>query len=412
MLLVLAMAFPFRIYAEVGLFRSFSVLDLALGAAALLLIARLARNPAHFYVGDRLMFLLLATPFGISLASLAWSEHPAVSARYVTHSLEAIVAFLAATMVMREFTSRAVFRAMAGLVLALFAGSVLFYLQVPGFDRPVVVSELDVGSAEYLSWMTGFESRLGHPFLGQSNVLATVLVLFVPLFVAYGRWADSNAARLMAVMCLTGLMLTVSRGAALALALGLLVYLAFVRHARPYRPIARWLPAGALAAAVLSAAAWIVVTLEEYSEFFIGPRLEVESFEVRLKMLEIAGRKIVDQPFLGYGAGVAGQLDPELFGGVHNAYVELIVSYGVLLGFAASCSLLLMAYAAWRWRARHGIQVLAAGSAAALVALLGTFFTQASYESGPLRVLLGFSLGMVVALLRSASREAHVPAGA
>jgi O-antigen ligase len=405
------MAFPFRIYVELGLFRSFSILDVALVFAGLLQIAQLTREPEHFYVGDRLMFLLLIVPAGIALASLSWSAHPAVSVRYVTHSLEAIVAYLAAVTVMRDLPSQSVFHAMAGFVLALFAGSALFYLQVPGFERPVVVAELDPDSVEYLEWVTGFATRLGHPFIGQSNVFATVLVFFVPTFVAYARWADSNAARLMAVLCITGLALTLSRGAALALGLGLMVYAVYVHRVKPTRPLARWLLAGGLGAAALAMAVWIAVRFEELAEVVVESRLDVESFDVRLKTLEIASQKIGERPILGYGAGTAGQLDPELFGGVHNAYLELMISYGVPLGLAASFSLLLMAYAAWRWRAYRGQQVLAVGATAALVALLATFLTQASYESGPLRVLLGFSLGMLVAMFRSACREARAPSG-
>jgi len=89
----------------------------------------------------------------------------------------------------------------------------------------------------------------------------------------------------------------------------------------------------------------------------------------------------------------------------HNTYLELVVSYGVPLGIAVSLCLLLLSYAISRWRRAEGIETLAAGAVAAIVAVLGVFLTQASYESGPLRVILGLSVGMTIALLHSAARE-------
>ena len=296
---------------------------------------------------------------------------------------------------------------MSGFVLALLAGSVLFYLQVPGFDRPVTIAELAPESDEYVEWMTGFATRLGHPFIGQSNAFATALVFFVPVFVAYARWADSGAARLAATFCLVALLLTLSRGAILALFMAMLAYALYTFRKAPRRPLARWIPAACAGFVAIAVPAGFGVSNPELVEAVIESRLSEESIAVRLDTLQLTAHKIAARPLLGYGAGTAGQLDVDIASGVHNTYLELVVSYGVVLGIVVSSCLFLLAYAAHRWRKAAGIGTLSAGAVAAVVAVLGVFLTQASYESGPLRVVLGLSMGMTVALLHSAAREMH-----
>ena len=404
-LLLGAAAFPFRFYVELGFFRSFSVLDIVLVVAGLVLLLAVIRSDGKLFVGDHLVLTLLALPVLVAIASISWSDYPAVSVRYVTHSLEGLVAYLAVVGVMRNFSSRAVFRAMSGFLIALLVGSLLFYLQVPGFDRPVTIAELEPESNEYSEWMTGFYSRLGHPFLGQSNAFATVLIFFVPVFVAYARWADSGAARLVAMLCLVAVMLTLSRGAALALVLAMAVYALSAFRKVPRRSLRRWMPAAGAALVAMAGPVGFALSNPELAEVILESRLGDESFAVRLDTLQATVDKISSRPLLGYGAGVAGQLDVDIASGVHNTYIELVLSYGVPLGIAVSLCLLLLAYAVPRRRMARGIGPLAAGAAAAIVAVLGVFLTQASYESGPLRVVLCLSIGMTITLLRSAARE-------
>lgn len=405
LLLLAAAAFPFRFYIEFGVFRSFSILDIALLLAGLALLLQVSRNGGKLYVGDRLMLTLLAIPVTVAIASLSWSDYSAVSARYVTHSLEGLVAYLAVVWVMRNLSSREVFRAMAGFVIALLLGSILFYLGVPGFDRPVTSAELEPESDQYIEWMTGFATRLGHPFLGQSNAFATALVFFVPVFVAYARWADSGAARLAATLCLVALLATFSRGAALALLLAMAVYALYTFRGAPRRPFGRWIPAAAMGLVALAVSVGFAAFNPELAELIVESRLGEESIAARLDILQVAADKISARPLLGYGAGAAGQLDVDISSGVHNTYVELFVSYGVPLGTVVSLCLLLLAHAYSRWRKARGIEVLAAGAVAAVVSVLGVFLTQASYESGPLRVVLSLSIGMTIALLHSGARE-------
>lgn len=405
LLLLGVAAFPFRFYVELGVFRSFSMLDIVLVASALVLLVEVLRNGGNLYVGDRLVLALLAVPVVVATASLSWSDYPVVSARYVTHSLEGLVAYLAVVRVMRDLPSRVVFRAMAGFVIALLAGSILFYLQVPGFDRPVTVAELGPESDEYIEWMTGFATRLGHPFIGQSNAFATALIFFIPVFVAYARWADSGAARLAATVSLVALLLTLSRGAFLALLLAMAVYAVYSFRRRPRRPWARWIPAAGMGLAAMAVPVGFAVFNPELADSIVESRLGDEALEARLDILRLTADKISASPLLGYGAGTAGHLDVDVSSGVHNTYLELVVSYGVPLGIAVSLCLLLLSYAISRWRRAEGIETLAAGAVAAIVGVLGVFLTQASYESGPLRVILGLSVGMTIALLHSAARE-------
>jgi O-antigen ligase len=408
-LLVAAAAFPLRIYSEFAVFRSFSLLDVILACTALVLLLGLART-GRLFVGDGFTFTLLAAPAAIAALSIAWSVQPAVSARYAVHSLEALVAYLAAVAAFRRQPARFVFSAMAWFVVALFAGSALFYLQVPGFERPVVSAEADLDSPEYADWLTGFVTRLGHPFIGQSNVFATALVFFVPLFIAYARFADSRWARAAAVLCLAGIVLTQSRGALLALALALLVYALLAPRDLPPLPLRRWLPAAALGVAAVGGVAALALSEPDAARFMLAARADAESWHVRLRSLDLAAEQLARRPALGSGAGTASLLHPELAVGVHNTYLEQLVSYGIPLGLAACLSLLLLPLAGKVVPRTGSTAPLDAGLLAAIAALLLAFLTQASYESGPLRVLLALSLGMAISLVRAAGAVPERPA--
>ena len=407
--LLAAAAFPLRVYGEFAVFRSFSLLDVTLVCAALILLLQLART-GRVFVGDGLAFALLAAPAAIAALSIAWSVQPVVSARYVVHSLEALIAYLAAAAAFRGQPARFVFAAMACFVVALFAGSALFYLQVPGFERPVASAGADLESPEYADWLAGFVTRLGHPFIGQSNVFATLLVFFVPLFIAYARFADSRAARAAAMLCLAGIALTQSRGALLALVLALALYALLAAHGRPRLPLRRWLPAAALGLAAVGGVAALALSEPDAARFVLEARTSAESWQVRLRSLDLAAEQLAQRPVLGSGAGTASLLHPELAVGVHNTYFEFLVSYGIPLGLAACLSLLLMPLVGAAARRDGRAAPLAAGLAAGIAALLLAFMTQASYESGPLRVLLALSLGMAVSLVRAARPPAESPA--
>ena len=193
--LLAAAAFPIRFYVAVGVFRSFSIFDVVIALSLPLLLLRGMWRDGRVNVGDRLMFFLLAFPMVAALVSLAWTKDLGPSLRHTAASAEGVIAYTAMINAMNRLAAKEVFAAIVAFVLLLLLGSALFYLQVPGFERPVAPAELPEGSAEYVEWLTGFATRLGHPFIGQSNAFATVLAFFVPIMVAYARWADSRRAR-------------------------------------------------------------------------------------------------------------------------------------------------------------------------------------------------------------------------
>jgi hypothetical protein len=408
-LFVLVAAFPFRIYTEFAFFRSFSIFDLLLALTACILVFVVC-GTGRLYVGDGLTFVLLGIPAAVALASIAWSEDPVISTRYSVHSVEAVVAYVAITNLLRNRSDTFIFVLMASFVVALLFGSALFYLEVPGFETPVTTAELQVDSEEYAEWMTGFGTRLGHPFIGQSNAFATILVFFVPVFLAYSSFADSHIARAVTVLCVIGLFLTLSRGAMLAVILALAVYGFLKQQTDKRAQLSKWIPALTLAVFCALALLTLVMSLPDFATVALESRLQNESIDARTRALELAGDEILKRPMLGSGAGTAESLNPELFGGVHNAYVELFVSYGIAFGLLVSTSIVLITYAAFRLR-RYGKEPVAAGFVAGVIAVLVVFMTQASYESGPLRVLLYLAFGMVVSLLKSSTvRQPHTRA--
>ena len=193
---------------------------------------------------------------------------------------------------------------------------------------------------------------------------------------------------------------------AVALLLAMGVYVLLVSRTRARLQSARWFPYALGGAIVLAIPVAIALSNPEYAEVILESRLEYDSLAARLVTADAATHMIAQSPILGYGAAVAGYLEPALYGGAHDVFLEFFLAYGLPLGAMASFSVLLLPLAAARWR-RVGAdtQVLGAGLVAALAGQVMIYAVEASYESGPLRVLFGISLAMGIALMRAASKH-------
>jgi O-antigen ligase len=192
--------------------------------------------------------------------------------------------------------------------------------------------------------------------------------------------------------------LTLSRGVLLALAVTAL-WLCLVTGTvggRLLRKVVAALLVGALALTAL-------YQFNPETRQFFGTRFGDATAAERSDLVELALREVGDQPWLGFGAGVTPAGSPELVHGVHNTYVQQMVSFGVPLGSVVNLSLVAIAVLFFA-RARRTPVGKVLGLA--VVGQLLIFLTQSSFEGTVLRVIFYLSLGLAAGLLRAHEAEA------
>jgi O-antigen ligase len=200
-----------------------------------------------------------------------------------------------------------------------------------------------------------------------------------------------------ALVCTVAVVLTLSRGAILALVATAVFLLLF--HRRPERAVRR-------RAAVATAGFCIVVTTVGWVLYAAYPPVQ-EFIAGRFTAANVASREsrftdgfgyLLQRPLLGYGAGALPQGDPTIAGGVHNTYLQQLLAYGVVLGFLAVLSLVGLAHHFLRG---HSVGMRRAVGLT-LVALLVNLSVESSFEGASLRVVIFLVLGMLVGLVRAA----------
>lgn len=172
--------------------------------------------------------------------------------------------------------------------------------------------------------------------------------LLLPLFIALGFFAASSLpgwtralAAIAVVVLLAGIALSFSRGAWLAAAAGLLLFLLMARQRR-------WPVLGMLVAVVIGGVLILpLVTPLPVTAMLADRAASItqldtsihNSTQERLRLLEDTARVIAQHPFTGTGVGLlerAYSRMPDVLGLAHaeNAYVTVFAEYG-LLGLAA-----------------------------------------------------------------------------
>jgi hypothetical protein len=104
---------------------------------------------------------------------------------------------------------------------------------------------------------------------------------------------------------------------------------------------------------------------------------------------------------------VAPDGDPTLGEGVHNTYLQQVLSFGLTLGIVVGLALCATAIF---FLARQRGSPLAGVIGYAVLVQLAIFLFEASFEGSVLRVLFYLSMGLSVALLRAVERETALPA--
>jgi len=391
--LLVCAASPVRIFVPTGLTSSFSILDVvALAAfAALLVDAAVSRR---LDLGPPGLLALLTLPALVNLLSTTWTQDMVATVTSAFVYVESLILYLFALRVTRGMSAGSIVAAMRLFVLLVLTPAFLLLFRVPGFGPQEM--DLSPTSTDYV----GYFSRLSHPFIGRSNNLATVLVFFVFIFAVWGTRHRDARALVAAGVSMTAVALTLSRGVTLALVVTGLVAFTGMRNERSREIGAhrRW-RAGrivALGALVAVAAVWALFQLNASTRDFSSGRLSGAGAAERTSRYELALDKIVQRPSLGVGAGAVPDGDPALSGGVHNAYLQQLVSYGLGLGLLTILCLIGL----W-WATERLDRYRLTGLSLAVLTQLLLWLTESSYEGTVLRPILYLSIGLGVALLRA-----------
>ncbi|HUH12250.1 MAG TPA: O-antigen ligase family protein [Longimicrobiales bacterium] len=384
-------------------------------------------------MGQPLTWLAVAYVL-VLLASAAWAERPDLAESRFADALKALVLYgiTIALVTTRQRARLAAWTLVgAGALLGLLG---LVHL-VAGVDADALADL--ARSRRGQIYGSVFDRRLAGP-LGDPNFFAQILVVLVPLAL-YLTWTEGNRrARLAAAACLAlilaALVLTYSRGGALAL--GFVLVASLVAHGTSWRRIL----GGGLAllmAALLLLPSGFTQRLTTVWQLLPGEeRVMVDvdsSFAERLLLVETAWEMFARNPALGVGAGnytarfgeyaehrgsaARDYTDPDAARFPHNLYLEVAAETG-LLGLALFTAVLAAAFLtlararlAFRGRDDPGMARLARS----LQLALAGYLVSGLFLHGDFQRYLWVQLAMAAAFGAMAARlprESLLPEGA
>jgi O-antigen ligase len=385
-LVLLAAAAPWRYFGSFPLVASVSVLDGAVLVAAVVLLAR--RAMVHdMDIGDRWATILVGVLPLLSVTSLMWTTDVPATIRETVSYGEAFLAYVFAVQQTRGLPADRIVRMLRRFLYLLLIPPILMLLHVPGFEPQQVGVKLSSG--DYLSYF----SRLSHPFTGRSNNLATILLMLCVVLVYWALTHRDIATYVAALVCVTAIVLTISRGALLALLVAALLAV-LLPHGQKIRRRPGPLVVAVVSGVLLAALTWAFYVSNPATREFLTGRLSLDNVTGRQQRFSTGVGYLLQRPFLGWGAGTLPGGDAIIQGGVHNTYLQQLLAYGMVLGFIGVLSLIALA-AHFLWRQRPGTR-RAVGLT--LVALLINFAVESSFEGAVLRVIIYLLLGMLVGL--------------
>jgi O-antigen ligase len=398
-LLVAAIAVPVRFDHGLGPFTTLSLVDLAL----LLCAAYFALQFACLQVvqiGPGIVALAVVVPAAVAAVSIGWAaEEPLAVAGAIKYFYAALIYFVG--LQAGSAVSGATFgRALALVLLAWLAGSAAMYLDAPGFSffRPQSLDSSDPGLLDFL---TSLYTRLGHPYIGQSNDYGPLLAFVGFILLGYGRTSGARWLVALAGLAFLASVLTFSRGLLAGLVLSLIAYAALSRIGMGQLLV----PVG-MSVLVLSVIVWVAgdvsISVGERDIELVSiveSRLSEANIEARLEGYRDALESIADKAWLGYGAGYYDVTRPDSFLSVHNAFLEQWLYFGVVLGsMTAACYVAIMVYFfSLRTRAGHWSRFSDALACAWLCLIVASLF-ETFFEATTPRAIIYLLLGLSVSL--------------
>jgi O-antigen ligase len=401
--LVLALACPIRADLRIGPFATLSVVDLAVAMCGAYLALRFATLGA-IRVGPPSLLVAVFGPAFLALASMLWTLDAERTFATTIKYFYAALVYLAAMQFSGDLGYRDLARASLVILVGWLLGSAAMYAGVPGFDY-FISQSAGLSEEDNIILFASIYTRLGHPYVGQSNDYGPLLALLGFVLLGCARPAASFLAFFSSL-------LTFSRGLMLGLLASLALYAWLSRT--PFRRVAAL---GGVAAVLLGVLAFAATELtvrvgerEIDAAELVESRLSDANVATRLEGYAETWRLILERPWLGYGAGYFDRSRPDTLAAAHNAFLEQWKYFGLALGtLSIGCYLLVAGYF---FSMRHGSPAPAFfdAIACAFLFLLMTAMAQTFYEATTPRAFIYFVLGLCVRAPGDSSGQAKARA--
>ena len=388
-------ALPVRVWLSLPLFNSISLLDVVSICLLIYLVLRAAQNQ-KLNVGDRWVFAALVVPLGMLIISLVWTTDAASTVKQFIIFAEALTCYLATISLIRTrsyWRYDVVIIVIWAFIATILSCAFLSLLHVPGFE-PRLPPGLANKPAQLTNYFNSYYSRLSNPFIGLSNDFASILVLFVFPLYAIAVYKDTFVARAIAHLNLLAIFMTQSRGALGAIAICGFIYF--------FKNISKGKSWKILAAILMISMIGLLLyfMMNQNSAEFLSTRLGSVNIESRLAGYRDLVALILQRPLLGYGGGVVPTDNPIVTIGIHNAYLEQALYYGIIGGSLTSLFILLIPLRFWIIHYHHSGSARLFAGAATLSVLAETiiYVSETSYQASVIRVLIYFSLALIIML--------------
>jgi O-antigen ligase len=391
--LVAAFTCPIRFDLALGPFTTISVVDIVLLlCSAYFAIMFLMLAPVR--VGPPVVAAAVLIPAFLALGSLLWTVDAGLTAATTVKYFYSALIYFVALQLAGDLDLRTLIHACLLILFGWLLGSVAMYLDVPGFGF-FIPQSIDLSETETFHLFTSVYTRLGHPYVGQSNDYGPLLALVGFVLLACARLRPSrglNRASALAFLCS---LLTFSRGLVIGLSASLTLY-AYVCRVPLKRVVfvagAAFLLFGVLAL-IASGLSVVIEDREIEIAEIMESRLSDVNVTTRLEGYLETLRLVFDRPLLGYGAGYFDRTHPDALVAVHNAFLQQWKYFGLVLGsLSIVCYLAIGAYFFVARQASAFYEALAF----AWVFLLVTSMAETFFEAVTPRAFIYFFLGLCV----------------
>ncbi len=397
LIVLVVLAFPFRIWKTFGLFSSFSPTDVVLLVAVIPLM--LSTVAGRLNVGPKAVALALSVPIVFCLVSFAWAVDANATTKAALKYSEAMVAYLLAIAIYSRLSANMIAKGLGLLVLLLIVTAFSSAAGLPWLEHQIPPN-LYPGTSEYEDYLRSLHARLSHPYLGLSNNFAGILAFFPILLASYGEQSRQRVFSYLGIACVIAIALTFSRGVIGALVLGYSLYI--LRSGKFGSSLIKGLVVvGLIAGGIL---VYIQVS-PEVAERLVG-RTSLQNFIGRLEIWQVALDAVADSPIYGYGAGTAISYGGVAVKSVHNAFLSQVFYFGWFGGLVVALSILMLPMLVSKVHV-HSVagKSMRRALAFSLLTQIIIFLSQTSFEGSQLRVFFYFSTGLSIALIHAIDRE-------
>lgn len=186
-------------------------------------------------------------------------------------------------------------------------------------------SKLQLYSITSIDLLRSVQLRLGSPAWGLSNYYASILIMFIPLFISQFIDYKKKVWGFISLASLILFLQTWSRGGMVALAITLIVYFTDKKKTKNGLNKNKFIIVFIIFVIIFSTYIFIKLNNELFILFFI-----MKGDNSRFIILREAFQLIKNKPILGYGIGTTQKLSEYLTGGTHNYYVQSILETGII----------------------------------------------------------------------------------